>query len=159
MALHLESQHDVRHCYLGKAVCPVARASYEARFVPATGKWLGPVPDCLQRREERGCSNEANLLSHFVHLHPQGTVWIGGASPPKCCLCGLQTWAAGTVRHKQTAKCRKLEAQRRRQQLVAEVLAAAERKFTAYQKDTLRSVEIFTTWRRCSASLARCRAR
>merc|ERR1711966_193049 len=43
---HLESQHDVRHCYLGEAVCPVAPASYTARFMPATGKWLCPVPDC-----------------------------------------------------------------------------------------------------------------
>ena len=34
-------------------------------------------------------------------------------------------------------------AQRRQQRLAAEVEAAGERKFTAYQKDTLRSVEIF----------------
>ena len=41
------------------------------------------------------------------------------------------------------AKCRKLAARRRRQQLAEEVSAAAEQKFTAYQKDTLHSVEIF----------------
>ena len=66
-----------------------------------------------------------------------------GLAPPKCRLCGLQTRAAGTVRHEQTAKCRKLAAQRRRQQFATEVSAAAERKFTAYQKDTLRSDDIF----------------
>ena len=91
LASHLESQHDVRHCYLGEAVCPVAPASYTARFMPATGKWLCPVPDCPQGREGRGASNEANLWSHFAHRHPHGTVRIGGASPPKCRLCGLQT--------------------------------------------------------------------
>ena len=133
----------MQHCYLGEAVCPVAPASYTARFMPATGKWMCPVPDCPQGREGKGTSNEANLWSHFAHRHPQGRVRIGGTCPPKCRLCGLQTWATGTVRHKQTAKCRKLAAQRRRQQLAGEVSAAAERKFTAYQKATLGSVEIF----------------
>ena len=40
LASHLKTRHDVRHCYLGEAMCPVAPASYEARFMPATGKWL-----------------------------------------------------------------------------------------------------------------------
>ena len=101
------------------------------------------VPDCPLRREGKGCRSEANLWSHFAHRHPQGTVRIGGACPPKCRLCGLQTRAAGSLRHEQTDKCRKLVAQRRRGRLAAEVSAAAERKFTAYQKDTLRSVEEF----------------
>ena len=74
LASHLESQHDVRHCYLGETVCPVAHASYEALFMPETGKWLCPVPDCLQGWEGRGCSNEANLWSYFAHRHPHGTV-------------------------------------------------------------------------------------
>ena len=48
LALHLETQHNMRHCYLGKAVCPVAPPSYEAQYMPATGKWLCAVPDCPQ---------------------------------------------------------------------------------------------------------------
>ena len=71
--------------------------------------------------------------------HPHGTVRIGGLCPPQWRLCGLQTLAAGSVRHKQTAKCWKRAAQRRRQQLAA----AAECKFTAHQTDTLRSVKVF----------------
>ena len=48
--------------------------SYEARFMPATGKWLYPAPDCPQGGEGRGCSNEADLWSHFTHGNPHGTV-------------------------------------------------------------------------------------
>ena len=140
---------------------PVASASYEARYMPATGNWLCPVPDCPQGREGKGCSSKANLWSHFTHRHPHGKVRIRGACPPKYRLCGLQTGAAGSVRHEQTTKCRKLAAQQRRQQLAAEVLVAAERKFTAYQKDTLRSVEIFKylglniIWDHCDTSAIR----
>ena len=47
-ASHLKTQHTVQHCYLGETVCPVAPMSYEARHMPATGKWLCPVPNCQQ---------------------------------------------------------------------------------------------------------------
>ena len=78
LASHLESQHDVRHCYLGETVCPVAPVSCEAQYMPATSKWLCPMADCPHGREEKGCSNEANLWSYFARRHPHGTVWIRG---------------------------------------------------------------------------------
>jgi hypothetical protein len=144
LASHLETQHDVRHCYLGEAaVCPVAPQSYKARYMPATGKWLCPAPSCPQGREGKGCSSEANLWSHFAHRHPTDKVRIGGLCPPKCHLCGLQTRAVGSVWHERSEQCQKLAAQRRRDRLAEKVAVAVQRKFTAYQKDTLRSVEEF----------------
>ena len=43
---HIKSQHNVRHCYFGEAVCPVASQSYKTRYMPAAGKWLCSVPNC-----------------------------------------------------------------------------------------------------------------
>ena len=89
LASHLKTHHNLRHCYLSKTVCPVASQSYKAPYMPAMGKWLCPVPNCLQGRKGKGCSNEANLWSHFAHCHPKDKVRIGGLCPPKCRLCGL----------------------------------------------------------------------
>ena len=96
LASHLETRHDVQHCYLGEAVCPVAPASYEARYMPATDKWLCPVPDCPQGRERKRCNSKANLWSRFAHCHLQGAVQIGGHCPPKCRFCELQTRVSGS---------------------------------------------------------------
>ena len=46
MTSHIKSQHNVRHCYFGEAVCPVASQSYKTRYMPAAGKWLCSVPNC-----------------------------------------------------------------------------------------------------------------
>ena len=59
-------------------------------------------------------------------------------------LCELQTQFVGSAQYERSDQCRKLADQRwGRQQLVKEVTAAAQRKFTAYRKDTLCSVEVF----------------
>ena len=68
---------------------------------------------------------------------------IGGLCPDKCHLCGLQTRDAGSVQHERMDQCRKLTAQRQCERLAAEMAEAAERKFTAYQKDILCSLQIF----------------
>lgn len=61
LASHLESQHNVQHCYLDEAVCPIVFKSYEVLFIPVMSKWLCLVPNCPQVREGKGCSNKANI--------------------------------------------------------------------------------------------------
>ena len=75
--------------------------------------------------------------------HPQHTARVQGRVLPKCRLCGLQTWAAGTVKHEQSAACKARTEQRRRREVAEEVAAAARRRFTAYQRDELRAVDTF----------------
>ena len=50
------------------------------------------------------------------------------------------------MRHEQTAKCHRLAAQRRWQQLTAEVSATTERKFTAYQHNRYCRTLIFNPY-------------
>ena len=128
LASHLQSQNNVRHCYLGEAAFTEAPRTFEARFMPVAGKWLCPVPNYPQGQEGKGCRTETNLWSHFAPRPPRDTVQVGGICPDKCHHCEMQAQGVGFMRHEQTdQECRKLAAQ-----LSAEMAETAERKFTTY---------------------------
>ena len=74
LPFHLQFEHNVRHCYLGEAVITEEPQTFEAQFMPATGKWLCP-------RRGRGASRRPTS-GPTLPTATRGTRCGSGSSAP-----------------------------------------------------------------------------
>ena len=137
---HLSTQHDVHHQYvppprLGEEV----EDGGEQRFVARREMdgYYCPVEGCAAPR----CRDFSQMRRHFWSRHPTCLVECPRAGcPRRCRLCGIQT-ADGCKPGSRA--CRRREEVRGQRRAAAESHAALDVTFKAYDKDTLKRVELF----------------